>query len=332
MFRRRILMAAATAVVTGMGLGCSSSSEEPSLAEGDGERRDAEPPEAHSLFGEPLYPMELDPERRESLEADLAAAEAAYDAGPEDEENIIWLGRRLAYLWRYRDAIDVYTRGLELHPSSYKLYRHRGHRYITLRRFDDAVADLEKSASLIEGVPDEVEPDGAPNEANVPRSTSHSNIWYHLGLAYYLKGDFESAARAYERCMEFSNNDDMIVATADWQYMTLRRLGNDEEAEAVLGPIAEEMDILENHSYHRRLLMYRGLVPPDDLLDPVGASSLDLATQGYGVANFHLVNGDEERAKEIFERILEGSYWAAFGYIAAEADLHRMAEGRAEDG
>lgn len=282
-------------------------------------------PEAYSLFGEPLFPMELPEETRAELEANLAEARADYEADPDDPENIIWLGRRLAYLWRYQDAIEVYTEGIEKHPENPKLYRHRGHRYITVRELGKAVSDLTRATELIEGVPDEVEPDGAPNEAGVPRSTLHSNIWYHLGLAHYLLGEFEHAARAYEACMEFSRvNDDMLVATSDWLYMTYRRLGREEEARAVLEPIEEEMDILENHSYHKRLLMYKGLVEPEELLSPAGASDLDLATQGYGVGNWYLVNGDEARAREIFEQILRGSYWAAFGYIAAEADLKRM--------
>ncbi|HXV60130.1 MAG TPA: hypothetical protein VEK15_05510 [Vicinamibacteria bacterium] len=280
-------------------------------------------PEATSLFGKPLYPMDLSEDRRSELEANLARAQAAYDAAPESAENIIWLGRRLAYLWRYRDAIEVYTKGIEKHPDNYKLFRHRGHRYITVRNFEAAIADLERAARLIEGVPDEVEPDGAPNAAGIPRSTSHSNIWYHLGLAYYLKGDFSAAARAYEACMEFSRvNDDMLVATADWQYMTLRRLGRDDDAAKVLDLIKEEMDILENTSYHKRLLMYKGLVEPEALLDVT--DPLDVATQGYGLANWYLVNGDEPKAKALFETILEGPYWAAFGYIAAEADLKRL--------
>lgn len=288
----------------------------------------AEPPgaEATSLFGEPLYPMELSDERRAELEANLAEAQARFDEDPEDPENIIWLGRRLAYLWRYQDAIDVYTRGIELHPDNHKLYRHRGHRYITVRELDRAVADLERAAELIEGVPDEVEPDGAPNERGIPRSTSHSNIWYHLALAYYLQGEFEQAARAWESCMEFSKNDDMLVATSDWLYMTYRRLGRDQDAARVLEAIHEDMDIIENFAYHKRLLMYKGLVDPEELLDP-NADELDLATQGYGVANFYYVNGEEEKAREILERVLEGEYWAAFGYIAAEADIARMDSG-----
>ena len=63
------------------------------------------------------------------------------------------------------------------------MYRHRGHRYVSIREFDRAIADLEYAATLIEGTEDEIEPDGMPNAMNIPVSSLHSNIWYHLGLA-----------------------------------------------------------------------------------------------------------------------------------------------------
>ncbi len=221
-------------------------------------------PEAISLFGKPLYPMELSPEQKAGLEKNLAEAKAELEKDPGNPDGIIWVGRRLAYLGRYREAIDAFSKGIEMHPENYRLYRHRGHRYITIRQFDKAVADLEKAASLTKAVPDEIEQDGAPNAAGVPRSTSHSNIWYHLGLAYYLQGDFDNALRSYKVCMDFSKlNDDMLVATADWLYMTYRRLGREEDARAVLDLISDDMDILENSAYHQRLLMYKGMVEPD---------------------------------------------------------------------
>jgi tetratricopeptide (TPR) repeat protein len=283
-------------------------------------------PEATSLFGKPLYPVSLSAEARRPLEANLAEAEAAYAKDPKSEDAIIWLGRRQAYLWRYRDAIDTFSKGLALHPNSYRLYRHRGHRYITVREFDRAVADFEKAVSLIKNVPDEVEPDGAPNKYGKPRSTSHSNIWYHLGLAYYLKGDFTNALRAYQECMKFSKNDDMRVATLDWLYMTYRRLGRHGAAKQLLDQVTGEMEILENESYHKRLMMYKGAIAPEQLLDTANADDLTIATQGYGVANWYFVEGNKAKAKEILEKVVAGRQWAAFGYIAAEADLKRMQE------
>jgi tetratricopeptide (TPR) repeat protein len=281
-------------------------------------------PEAVSLLGEPLYPIELSPETKAEYEANLAEAKEDFDKNPDDPENIIWLARRTAYLWRYREAIDIYSKGIEKYPDNAELYRHRGHRYITIREFDKAIADLEKAAALIQDVPDEVEADGLPNEYNIPTSTSHSNIWYHLGLAYYLKGDFENALRAYLECMKFSKNNDMLCATTDWLYMTYRRLGRNMEAIEVVQPITEDMRILENFSYHKRLLMYKGLVSGDSLLSKQGASDLDLATQGYGVGNYYYYNNFEKEGIEIFRKVLEGDYWAAFGYIAAEAEMARI--------
>jgi tetratricopeptide (TPR) repeat protein len=274
------------------------------------------PPEATSLLGRPLHRMALPDETRAALEANLAAAERDFRAAPESEDATIWLGRRQAYLWRYRDAIETFSKGLALHPRSFRLYRHRGHRYITVRELDRAIADFERAAALIRGVPDEVEPDGAPNASGKPRSTTHSNIWYHLGLAYYLKADFTSALRAFQQCLEVSANDDMRVATLDWLYMTYRRLGRHGAAKQLLHQVSEKMEILENDSYHRRLLMYKGVLRPDDLLDTGNADDLTIATQGYGVGNWYLVEGDARRAREIFEKVVQGRQWAAFGFIA----------------
>jgi len=287
---------------------------------------DAARVEAVSLLGRPLAPMPIPPDERAALEADLAAAERRLAEHPTDEDALVWYGRRLAYLGRYEEARHAFTRGLEVHPRSYRLLRHRGHRAITRRQLDAAVDDLSRAASLIRGVPDEIEPDGAPNAAGVPRSTTHSNIYYHLGLAHYLRGDLLAARDAYERALEFSFvNDDMLVATTHWLYMTLRRLGEDEAARALLAPVSSEMDILENHAYQQCLLLARGERTPEQVLRWARARDDPItdATVGYGVANWHLVEGRRDLARRMFEAIVAGPAWPAFGYIAAEAELAR---------
>ena len=140
----------------------------------------------------------------------------------------------------------------------------------------------------------------------------------------YLKGDFTAALDAYREGIKASRvNDDMLVATSDWLYMTLRRLGRDAEAKTVLDPIREQMDVLENGAYHARLLMYKGLRTPDSVLNLNTADDVQMATQGYGVGNWYLVNGDRAKARTIFEKVLSSRAWAAFGFIAAEADVKR---------
>jgi dipeptidyl aminopeptidase/acylaminoacyl peptidase len=282
-------------------------------------------PEATSPSGRAFFPPPIPADRRQTLEDNLAAAMAAFAKDPDGPEAIIWLARRLGYLGRYREAIAVLTRGIEKHPEDIRLYRHRGHRYITVREPDRAVADLSRAAALIETrkIPDQVEPDGDPNPANVPTSTSHFNVYYHLGLAHYLTGAFAPALAAYRECLKYSaGSDDRLVATTDWLYMTLRRLGQTEEAERVLRPITAGLKVIENHAYWHRLLFYKGEKTAEELLGP-RADAVELATYGYGVGNWYLYNGDREKARQVFERVVAGEMWPAFGFIAAEAELAR---------
>jgi tetratricopeptide (TPR) repeat protein len=284
-------------------------------------------PEATSLLGKPLVAPAISAERRAALEKDLAEATAALDREPSSADAMIWVGRRAAYLGRYQDAIGVFSSGIEKHPSDARLYRHRGHRYISTRQFQKAVADLSKAAALVDGRPDDVEPDGQPNARNIPTSTLKTNIYYHLGLAHYLQGDFARAADAYRLCMEHSKNADMHVATAHWQYMTLRRLGRAAEAAAVFAPITGSMPVIENGSYLRLLMMYKGATEPDALLAASRTEPLDAVTIGYGVANWHLYNGRTEDARALLTEITSkyaGNQWAGFGYLAAEADLAQL--------
>jgi tetratricopeptide (TPR) repeat protein len=290
--------------------------------------------EAISLQGRPLVPPAIPPATREGHEQRLAAARAAWERTPGDPDSIIWLGRRTAYLGRYRDAIAIYTKGIEFLPHEPRLYRHRGHRYLTVRQLDRAIADLEQAASLVRGKPDEVEPDGLPNARGIPTSTLQSNIRYHLGLAYYLKGDFAKALEPYREdvaAARRTGNTDMLVATSHWLYMSLRRLGRERDAAAVLAPITRDLEVIENGSYHRLLLLYKGALPVDSLLSevargrlaagPTGDATVEDVTIGYGVGNWHWYNGRKDEALRLWRQIAATPQWAAFGALAAEAEL-----------
>ncbi|HXV85878.1 MAG TPA: tetratricopeptide repeat protein [Gemmatimonadales bacterium] len=281
--------------------------------------------EAISLLGDTLRAPTLPDSVRQAREGELASAQADLAGQRNSADALIWVGRRLAYLGRYREAVATFTDGISRFPQDARFYRHRGHRYITLRRLGLAVQDLERGAQLVRGQPDQVEPDGQPNARGIPTSTLQFNIWYHLGLAYYLQGDFTNALRAYRECMAVSTNPDAQVATSHWLYMTLRRLGQADSARVVLDPITPQLPIIENTAYFRLLQMYQGLLPADSLFRVSGAeASLQDITTAYGVGNWHWYNGQPDRANQVFRAILAGrSQWAAFGYIAAEAELAR---------
>ena len=307
--------------------------------------------QATSLLGEALTIPKRSEEAMARLNADLEKAQSNFDADP-SEMNTIWLGRRYAYLSDYQQAISVFTNGIKAFPESYKLYRHRGHRYISIREFDKAIADYEKAYELMPKDKLETEPDGAPNKLNIPLSNTQFNILYHYGLAHYLKGDFEKADEIYsELIKDYCDNLDLYVATADWLYMTKNRLGKKEEASQILKRVitdwnvlktAEEVldianakmiekilsfktEVVENDSYLKRLQFYNNELVENELMQTSGDdAALSLATQGYGLGNWYLYQGDTTKAMEIFKQVVEGSSWAAFGYIASEAELARM--------
>ena len=267
----------------------------------------------------------LSSETKSQYEKNLADAEAVHLEKPNEADSIIWLGRRTAYLGHYKNAVRIFSSGAILHKNDARFYRHRGHRYLTLRCFDDAIRDFEKAAELIRGRPDEIEPDGLPNTKNIPTSTLQSNIWYHLGLAYYLKGDFARALKAYEEAQKVSTNNDMRVATGYWHYMTLRRLRKKKAARKILEPFKGNVELIENDEYLKLIRLNRGEVKAEVLLSQIhgAANTLGSSSLGYGIGNYFLYNGQKEKAMEVFRKIVAGNQWSSFGYIAAETELKR---------
>jgi len=277
--------------------------------------------QGQSLLKTPLVSLQLQSTDSLKIVKYLKALDA-YNSNPMNPDLTIWLGRRMAYLGDYQDAISIFTEGIEKHPDDARMYRHRGHRYITTRQLDLAIQDLEKAAELIHGQPDIIEPDGIPNKRNKPVSSLHTNIYYHLGLAYYLKADWRNALTNFQNCLEASTNDDMRVASLHWLYMIMRRLGLPEEAEQLLTPITHDMTIIENNAYHMLLLYYKGELDENDLDANNSGTSKEAAH--YGIAHWHQYNNQLETAVAMYEYLVANGNWAGFGYIAAEAELARM--------
>ena len=278
-------------------------------------------PQAISLLGQPLFAA---PPSAKLL-ARFEKRRANYEANPHDADALIWYARFLAYQGDYLAAIETYTRGIEQFPRDPRMLRHRGHRYITIREFDKAIADLDRATELIAGRPNEIEPDGMPNPQNIPISTLHGNIYYHKGLAHYLQNDLPSALAAYRKCLDLKTNDDNTVSATHWIYMILRRMGNQAEAEQALADINQDMQIIENFSYHRACLFYKGKLSLEEIRQGDGEtdSPADDAFR-YAIANWHFYNGRIADAQAAFERLVAGDAWSSFGHIAAEADLARM--------
>jgi tetratricopeptide (TPR) repeat protein len=240
---------------------------------------------------------------------------------PSPLDDFIWSGRQAAYGGDYVRAIEIFTDGIDRFGPHPKLYRHRGHRLITLRRFQEALADFECAAELIANTPDQVEPDGIPNERNQPISSLHSNVWYHLGLVRYLLGDWRGALQAYESGAYANSNADRIVSVAFWQALAMRRVG--ESASNLLAGIDASADIVENHAYRDLLLAYRGELAESELLAR-SAEGIAFPTVGHGIGAWRVLEGREAEGIALLREVVEKGNSAAFGTIAAECVLRGL--------
>ncbi|MEL6253905.1 MAG: tetratricopeptide repeat protein [Bacteroidota bacterium] len=272
---------------------------------------------ATSLLGEELFAAEPS----ESLLEKYETHKANYEANPEDADLLIWYGRFIAYQGKYEEAIQVYSDGIKQFPDDARFYRHRGHRYISIRKFDEAIADFQKAAELREGKENEVEPDGMPNALNIPVSTLHGNIYYHLGLAHYLNHEFPLALEAYKKCLATSSNPDNVVSASNWLYMISRRMGDEAGANAYMGSIHDSLEIIENFNYHDIDLFYKGELSMEELEEKAESPGSGADAINYAIGNWYFYNGEKEKAKAVFKKILEGDSWSSFGFIAAEKDI-----------
>lgn len=269
------------------------------------------------------YPMPvIGIEAKARMESQLEESRKLYMKDTSSADALIWYGRRLAYLGRYPEAMEVFSKGVDQFPKDARFLRHRGHRAITLRCNQKAIIDLTLAAELTQAKSDEIEPDGMPNVQNIPTSTLKGNIWYHLGLALYLEKDFQRAGMVYKSCLKFSTNPDMYMSTAYWLYITLKRDGKDLEAKALLETVEVGLPLIENEEYYEMLLLYKGVLREDQLLDKLQSSggSQNNATLGYAMGIYFQLKNQPDKAKSMFKEVLSGNQWSSFGFIAAEKE------------
>ena len=297
------------------GVLCSACDSSPNQSDSVPEPTD---PEAlTTLIGTPLRVPDWSPETRAVLEKDLEIAQAVMAVAPEREDSHIWLGRRLGYLTRWSEAIDVFTQALEQFPNSYKLLRFRGRHLARARRFEEAIQDYRRAAELVEDVQDSYEPDGIINARNQFLGSYRSNIHYYLGQTSWAVGDYETTVTGMERAATepLVQHDDRRVATSYWRYLALRKLGREEEARALVAEIPEGLELVENFTYYSSVLFFRGLYTEEELL-PEADVVIKLA-----VAMERSFQGDLDGAKALLREAVEQS---AQGFWPAESELVAM--------
>lgn len=263
-----------------------------------------EEPETYGVLGDPLYASVSRGDQADELAAKASAAEAAAVAAPDDVGLIRAYAKALASgAARYNAAITVLDAALERMPNQPFLLCDRGHYRVNMRQFELAKADLLKAKALEPG---------------------SNDVWYHLGLTHWMLGEFEEALPAFQEALRLAEDESHVVAYSDWVYLALRRLGRDEEAQQALAPIhANMVTTMNNHLYLKRLLFYKGEWSEEQLVEVFEQGGLAFAAY-YGLACWHLYEGDPEKAREFFLKVVDnGTSWGGFAHVASETELLR---------
>lgn len=256
---------------------------------------------------------------RSLVETDaVVEARTALGGNYRDVAKVIALGVAQSGAQQYREAIATFTRGLSTLPKTTAtrrdeamLLRWRGHRYISVREFARADADLTRGMAL---------------------DSTNYGILFHLGVLRFHQARFAEAARIFARAQPLAPDGGERAGSTDWLWMSLMRAGRKAEADAMLAKRVDEQPdprpAPPGYAYVSRLKLYRGEVAPEQLIAPTERDATNLATLNYGLGNWYLVNGDTTKAKQAWERAIQSGGWPGFGFNVAEAELRRMRASR----
>lgn len=305
-------------------------------SQAQGSQQSAEPQvyQGKDLFGRPMYtrgPNPVNVGATDNLLRAVAEAKAAYERDM-TIDSATWYGRLLGYQGLARESIEVYSAGLKKYPNSAKLLRHRAHRYFNLREFDKSIQDGLRAAELYKDKPLEREklgPDYFPSTPDVVQFY----LYYHLGQAYFAKHDYDDAAKWFSKSREVAlatGGAPDVTAATYWQYLALARGGETDKAEALLD--AYDYDLrdlstnLEGNNYFDGVMLFKHLRDPADFFSDrdsgkaFSTSDGIKASSSYSLANYWLIKGETEKAKEHLRRAMQIDTWSFFARVQAEAD------------
>lgn len=108
-----------------------------------------------------------------------------------------------------KEAVQILAEGLRNNPQSYKILMTYGLFLSEAGLFDQAIDVLRQSLAIIDFDPD---------------------AWNYLGMAYWSKGDYEEALKAYEKALSLDNNYAIVYNNLGSLFLSKALKAKDAEA------------------------------------------------------------------------------------------------------
>lgn len=266
-------------------------------------------PEGTSLLGLPLYARDAQAGLDfRQLEEQLAHAQQAAQLEPDNLEKLLTNAELLGELSRYRAAIKLYDTAISQWPTDQRAYVQRGRRYLNLREFILARADLGQALQL--------EP-------------AEKDALFYLGITRFLERDYPVALAALRRSLRAVGPEDGTELTSlkrirriDWLFMTLLRLDRHDEAGKLLARVSSVPVLNENMaSFLSCFRFYQGEQEEQVTRELMGRLPRWGNSRMYGLGNWHQCHGEPVAAAAYYARTLNTTNWPSFTFIAAELEL-----------
>lgn len=244
-------------------------------------------------------------------------------------------------------AIKTFSRGIELFPTDARFYRHRGHRYINVRRLEDARRDFSEALKHLDQWADHIEygrryvldhmealllrpgePFRYPSVSQVAAAGGYYSplpfkVYYHLALTNYLLGRFQEAKEQFERALDYAVTAELRAATVNWLVIVYHRVGEEDKASGLIDGLQLDSVPKVNAAYYDLLQVYTGKRDADELIQASSDPRI-FATHGYGLGCWFLFAGQKDKAAQVFRAVVQSGDPMSFGRIAAEIELERL--------
>ena len=218
----------------------------------------------------------------------LADAERKLKDGPGDYH--LWCARGILCMRKQpEDAVESFSRALQLRPLSANAAYNRGRVLTVSGRYAQAAADLSLATSL---------------DADDPWK------WHFYGTALYFLNRFEDACGAFYRALDGQRLEgaDLIPFELDWIWNCLAKLGDEQGLRDCVKDINADVPIDPREiTFKERVLVYAGCQTPEEMMAKVPADNFQrICNQMFCVSNY--------------DDYLEKDYKKAWGALRAVLD------------
>lgn len=247
--------------------------------------------------------------RENHLRASLASQLGDEPCMVEDTEEIFWLresddyhsrvalGDALSAQYRFREAVEAYRKALCIRSDDWLLFSRLAGADLTLRRFDDALAEYQHCLKL---------------------GAKAKDIAYQLGVWHYLQRKYDKASEYFRECLPCG--DEMAIAVIYWHTLSCYRAGN---KPFLLEEYHKDMKVGHHTAYQLAVSVFCKELPWKKAVAQTEQSkpALDIVISLYGLCCYLESIGKPAESAQYFEQILtHKQVWPCISYLAALND------------